>query len=175
LRLHSRHVPFWELEELGGDDTLQGFLPRRFLGSGRVLLNAEYRARLGGFTFFRLWYVQFDGAVFGGVGRVFIDRDELGQRFAPSDTERLRVAGRPGAADRAFAGARGADRRRLQPGRNGDPLPRLWVRLLTLLTGPTAARPHTVSCAWLSRRMASGVAADSRGAPGWLRSRGGRP
>jgi len=96
LRLHSRHVPFWELEELGGDDTLQGFFPRRFLGSGRVLLNAEYRARLGGFTFFRLWYVQFDGAVFGGVGRVFIDRDELGQRFAPSDTERLRVAGGPG-------------------------------------------------------------------------------
>ena len=35
------HVPFWELEELGGDDTLQGYFPRRFLGTGRVLLNAE--------------------------------------------------------------------------------------------------------------------------------------
>ena len=96
MRLHSRHVPFWELEELGGDDTLQGFLPRRFLGSGRVLLNAEYRARLGGFTFFRLWYLQFDGALFGGVGRVFIDRDDLGRRFAPSDVARPRVSGGPG-------------------------------------------------------------------------------
>jgi len=90
------HVPFWELEELGGDDTLQGFFPRRFLGTGRALVNAEYRARLGGFTFFRLWYLQFDGALFAGAGRVFIDRDELGRRFAPSDAERVRVAGGPG-------------------------------------------------------------------------------
>src|SRR4029077_2083121 len=86
------NVPFWELEELGGDDTLQGFFPRRFLGSARVLANAEYRARLGSFTFFKLWYVQLDGALFGGVGRVFIDRDEFARRLAPSDAKRPRVA-----------------------------------------------------------------------------------
>jgi outer membrane protein assembly factor BamA len=78
------HVPFWEMEEIGGDDTLQGFFPRRFLGTGRGLLNAEYRFRLGGFTFFRLWYLQIDGALFGGVGRVFLDHDDYQGRFAPS-------------------------------------------------------------------------------------------
>jgi len=78
------------------DDTLQGYFPRRFLGTGRVLLNAEYRARLGGFTFLRLWYLQFDGAVFAGAGRVFMDRDDLGRRFAPGDAARLRFAGGPG-------------------------------------------------------------------------------
>ena len=90
------HVPFWEMEEIGGDDTLQGFFPRRFLGTGRGLLNAEYRFRLGGFTFFRLWYLQIDGALFGGVGRVFLDHDDYQGRFAPSQSGRFRVAGGPG-------------------------------------------------------------------------------
>jgi hypothetical protein len=39
---------FWALEELGGDDTLEGYYPRRFLGSARVLVNAEVRRHLGG-------------------------------------------------------------------------------------------------------------------------------
>jgi hypothetical protein len=90
------HVPFWEMEEIGGDDTLQGFFPRRFLGTGRVLLNAEYRVRLGGFTFFRLWYLEIDGALSTGVGRVFLDHDDYEGRFAPSQSGRFRVSGGPG-------------------------------------------------------------------------------
>jgi outer membrane protein assembly factor BamA len=89
-------MPFWELEQIGSDDTLQGFFPRRFLGSARVLVNADLRVNLGGFSFFNLWYLQFDGALFAGAGRVFVDRDDLGSRYAPADTERIRVAGGPG-------------------------------------------------------------------------------
>jgi outer membrane protein assembly factor BamA len=91
-----RRIPFWALEELGGDDTLEGFFPRRFLGSARVLVNAEFRARLGGFPFLDLWYATFDGVLFAGAGRVFIDRDELGRRYAPADTDRIRIGGGPG-------------------------------------------------------------------------------
>jgi outer membrane protein assembly factor BamA len=93
---NPRGVPFWALEELGGDDTLEGFFPRRFLGSARSLVNAEFRMRLGGIPFFHLWYLDFDGVLFAGAGRVFIDRDDLGRRYAPADTDRIRVAGGPG-------------------------------------------------------------------------------
>lgn len=89
-------VPFWALEELGGADTLEGFFPRRFLGSGRVLVNAELRTRLWGTRLLHLWYLDFDGVLFAGAGRVFVDRDELGRRYAPADGERFRVAGGPG-------------------------------------------------------------------------------
>jgi outer membrane protein assembly factor BamA len=91
-----RRTPFWALEELGGDDTLEGYFPRRFLGSSRVLVNAELRRYLGGLTFFRLWYLRFDGVLFGGAGRVFVDQDDLGRRYAPADTSRIRVGGGPG-------------------------------------------------------------------------------
>jgi outer membrane protein assembly factor BamA len=91
-----RHIPFWALEDLGGDDTLEGFFPRRFLGSARVLVNAELRARLGATPFFGLWNLNFDGVLFGGAGRVFVDLDDLGRRYAPADTDRIRIAGGPG-------------------------------------------------------------------------------
>jgi len=93
---NPRGIPFWELEELGGDDTLEGFFPRRFLGSARILVNAELRVRLGGVPFFHLWYLDFDGVLFAGAGRVFIDSDDLGRRYAPGDAHRIRVAGGPG-------------------------------------------------------------------------------
>jgi outer membrane protein assembly factor BamA len=91
-----RGIPFWALEELGGDDTLAGYFPRRFLGQSRVLANAELRQRLGSVPFFRLWQLDFDGALFVGAGRVFVDEDELDPRWAPADTSRIRVAGGPG-------------------------------------------------------------------------------
>ena len=93
---HTHAVPFWEYEELGGDDTLQGYFPRRFLGTARILANAEYRARVAAFSFFDIWYVQMDAALFAGAGRVFVDRDDPGARYAPADAERIRVAGGPG-------------------------------------------------------------------------------
>jgi outer membrane protein assembly factor BamA len=81
----SRDTPFWELKELGGDDTLRGFFPRRFLGSQRVLANLEYRALLFGFDFFDIWHVRVEGAAFGGAGRVFTDQEELSDEFQLDD------------------------------------------------------------------------------------------
>jgi hypothetical protein len=76
-----RDIPFWELESLGGDDTLPGFFPGRFLGTSRVLVNGEYRARLAEFDVRRWWHVQLDGVAFGGAGQVFISNDELRDEF----------------------------------------------------------------------------------------------
>ncbi len=77
----SEQIPFWELEELGGSDTLRGFFPHRFLGKGRVLLNGEFRFRVTEFDFFNLWHVRLDGVLFGDGGRVFIDQSEVHDEF----------------------------------------------------------------------------------------------
>ncbi len=64
-------IPFFELSSLGGDDTMRGFFPQRFLGKGSALINAEYRLKLIDFNFRRLWDVSIDGVGFGDVGRVY--------------------------------------------------------------------------------------------------------
>jgi outer membrane protein assembly factor BamA len=64
-------IPFFELSSLGGDDTMRGFFPQRFLGKGSALANAEYRLKLVDFNFRRLWDVSIDGVGFGDVGRVY--------------------------------------------------------------------------------------------------------
>lgn len=74
-------VPFWELADLGGRDTLRGFFPYRFLGDARVVINTEVRGKLFEFDFFKLWRVKIDGVAFGDTGRVFIDIDELREEF----------------------------------------------------------------------------------------------
>jgi len=74
-------VPFWELAELGGSDTLRGFFPHRFAGKGRVLLNLEFRFRLLEFDFSDLWHVKLDGVVFGDTGRVYLDSNEVRDEF----------------------------------------------------------------------------------------------
>src|SRR5579862_1663589 len=51
-------VPYWEVAELGGEDTMRGFFPHRFVGQGRVLLNGEVRLLIGEFDFFDLWHVK---------------------------------------------------------------------------------------------------------------------
>jgi outer membrane protein assembly factor BamA len=81
----DEQVPFWELAELGGQDTLRGFFPNRFLGKGRVLLNGEARLRIFEFDFFDLWHVHIDGVVFGDGGRVFLDREDLEDEFQLGD------------------------------------------------------------------------------------------
>ncbi len=78
----NREIPFWELEELGGDDTLRGFFPYRFRGQSRALVNLEYRTRLTAFDFMDLWHVQIDGVLFGEAGRVFFNHRELSDEFA---------------------------------------------------------------------------------------------
>jgi outer membrane protein assembly factor BamA len=64
-------IPFFELSSLGGDDTMRGYFPQRFLGKGSALVNAEYRLKLFDFNFRKLWDVTIDGVGFGDVGRVY--------------------------------------------------------------------------------------------------------
>jgi outer membrane protein assembly factor BamA len=74
-------VPFWEMSELGGADTLRGFLPHRFVGKGRVLINLELRSRLTEFDFFHLWHVTLDGVAFADTGRVYLGGAEIRDDF----------------------------------------------------------------------------------------------
>ena len=87
-----RDIPFWELEELGGNDTLRGFFPHRFVGTSRALLNGEYRFKLTEFDFLDWWRVRLDGVVFGEAGRVFIKNGELRQEFRLNDNIIRRIA-----------------------------------------------------------------------------------
>jgi outer membrane protein assembly factor BamA len=64
-------IPFFELSSLGGDDTMRGYFPQRFLGKGSALFNVEYRLKLVDFNFRKLWDVTIDGVGFGDVGRVY--------------------------------------------------------------------------------------------------------
>jgi outer membrane protein assembly factor BamA len=77
----DNEVPFWELEELGGQDSMRGFFPHRFLGKQRVLLNGELRCLLTQFDFFDLWHVKLDGVVFGDGGRVFLNHTDVREEF----------------------------------------------------------------------------------------------
>ncbi len=70
-------IPFFELSSLGGDDTMRGYFPQRFLGKGSALLNAEYRLKLVDFNFRKLWDVTIDGVGFGDVGRVYNDGEDF--------------------------------------------------------------------------------------------------
>jgi outer membrane protein assembly factor BamA len=71
------NIPFFELSELGGDETLRGFGENRFLDEGRVLVNAEER-----FKVFQINYgnvrTDIELAVFTDVGRVFHTFSDLG-------------------------------------------------------------------------------------------------
>ena len=67
----DENIPFFELSSLGGDDTMRGYWPQRFLGKGSALINAEYRLKLYDFNFFKLWDVTIDGVGFGDAGRVY--------------------------------------------------------------------------------------------------------
>ena len=76
-RVDGPNVPFFELSELGGHETLRGFGENRFLDEGRVLFNAEERLKV-----FQLNYgnvrTDIELAVFTDVGRVFHNFSDLG-------------------------------------------------------------------------------------------------
>lgn len=76
-----RQLPFFELASLGGADDLRGFFKDRFLGRSRVMINGEYRLKLLDFDFLDLWPVKIDGVLFGDMGRVFADEDDLRSEF----------------------------------------------------------------------------------------------
>lgn len=81
----SNGIPYWELAELGGDDTMRGFFPHRFVGTGRALVNLEFKGLIYEFDFFDIWHVKIDGVVFGDGGRVFISDEELQEEFKLND------------------------------------------------------------------------------------------
>jgi outer membrane protein assembly factor BamA len=76
-RVDGSDLPFFELSELGGDETLRGFGENRFLDEGRVLINAEERIKV-----FHIDYgnvrTDIELAVFGEAGRVFKNFHDLG-------------------------------------------------------------------------------------------------
>ncbi len=70
-------LPFYEFSSLGGFDSLEGFNPDRFLGQSRVFARVGYQQLLADFDFRNIWRVRLDGTLFGGAGRVFLDRSRL--------------------------------------------------------------------------------------------------
>lgn len=70
-------LPFYEFASLGGFDSLEGFYPDRFLGQSRVFARVGYQQLLADFDFYNIWRVRLDGTLFGGAGRVFLDRSRL--------------------------------------------------------------------------------------------------
>lgn len=77
----DQDIPYWELAELGGDDTMRGFYPHRFVGKGRALLNLEFKFLIYEFDFFDIWHVKLDGVVFGDGGRVFLNATDVEEEF----------------------------------------------------------------------------------------------
>lgn len=88
-----RNVPFYELASLGGSRDLRGFFQDRFLGTSRVMINAEYRQKLVDFDFFDFWRVRLDGVIFGDMGRVFFDQTEFSREFKVTSNLLPRVFG----------------------------------------------------------------------------------
>lgn len=85
-------IPYWELAELGGEDTMRGFFPHRFLGKGRALVNGEFRFFIIAFNFFKLWRIRLDGVAFGDGGRVFFNSSVDENDFRYSYGGGLRIA-----------------------------------------------------------------------------------
>jgi outer membrane protein assembly factor BamA len=76
-RVTGSDVPFFELSDLGGDDTLRGFGENRFLDEGRVLVNAEERIKVFHITYGDV-RTDIELAVFVDAGRVFQSFSDLG-------------------------------------------------------------------------------------------------
>jgi outer membrane protein assembly factor BamA len=76
-RVDGSDLPFFELSELGGDDTLRGFGESRFLDEGRILVNAEERIKVFHFTYGNI-RTDIELAVFAEAGRIFHTFNDLG-------------------------------------------------------------------------------------------------
>lgn len=76
-RVDGSDLPFFELSDVGGDDTLRGFGESRFLDEGRVLVNAEERIKVFHITYGDL-RTDIELAVFAEAGRVFKSFSDLG-------------------------------------------------------------------------------------------------
>lgn len=76
-RVDGSNVPFYELSDLGGDDTLRGFGENRFLDEGRLLFNAEERIKVYNINYGNI-RTDIELAVFTDIGRVFHNFKDLG-------------------------------------------------------------------------------------------------
>ena len=78
----GNNLPFYEMASIGGSNNLEGFKSDRFLGQSRVFAQIGYRRLLADFDFYNIWRVRIDGALFGGAGRVFLNRSKLPRNIA---------------------------------------------------------------------------------------------
>jgi outer membrane protein assembly factor BamA len=76
-RVDGSELPFFELSDLGGAETLRGFGGHRFVDEGRVLVNAEERLKVFHFTYGNV-RTAVELALFAEVGRVFRGFSDLG-------------------------------------------------------------------------------------------------
>jgi outer membrane protein assembly factor BamA len=74
------NIPFWAMADLGGEHTLRGYFPFRFLGTASLLGTLEARVKLFKFNIFDWWRVVVDGVGFGEIGRILIDDKDLAQQ-----------------------------------------------------------------------------------------------
>ncbi len=63
-------IPFFELSNIGGEDTLRGFGDYRYYDKGYILFNAEERIRLFKLKLFGVWS-EWEAAPFIDMGRVY--------------------------------------------------------------------------------------------------------
>lgn len=93
-------VPFYDLRNLGGQESLRGFVYNRFSDNGLLLLNAEYR-----YPIWALW----DAVLFVDTGQVFDDFRDIGVgEFHTNVGAGVRVL-TPGGIGFRFEVAAGAD------------------------------------------------------------------
>lgn len=75
-RTSGRHVPFYFMPTLGGNDSLRGYRDYRFRGPHALLIQGEYR--------FEIWS-GLDGALFYDTGKVALRRTDLNFQHLESD------------------------------------------------------------------------------------------
>ncbi len=85
----GNNLPFYEMASIGGSNNLEGFKSDRFLGQSRVFAQIGYRRLLADFDFYNIWRVRIDGALFGGAGRVFLNRSKLPHNLSRAATPDL--------------------------------------------------------------------------------------
>lgn len=78
-RVIGPNIPFYELSQLGGRDTLRGFGQGRFMDSGRLGFNLEHRYTLASLKLMGI-STNFEMAPFVDAGEVFPSSDQIQAR-----------------------------------------------------------------------------------------------
>ncbi len=98
--VQTEHPAFWDMPALGGNDTLRGYIDRRFVGNDLLIANAEFRFPISERDVNRI--VQgLHAAIFADAGRVWDQHETLALDHIASDAGvGLRLLLRPGAIAR---------------------------------------------------------------------------